>query len=481
MYIRKKIRNFMEKMPKNMKMPKHWKKFVNEHSKDYNLLIKHGNSYECTNCGKYSYDNMLINPKNKLKGICPFCQKSFYIRNSNLKHYYIKYDLAAVDNVDNKLIIRYFEICRYYNYKRRRFDDSIVEYARIVPEYDIEIVNDRFHRFMTWERIYHTRKIQKWRIFTGMYSLKQYYESIYLENMNEKVKGTIYEYAPLADAVLYLGNHRTDFLKVLEIAKYPSFELLMKAGLYNLAVNNAKQFNEKGSFEKRFGVNKKFYGFMKRHNITYDELQVLQIINRPNMSIIRGLLKLSKSNIRDLLETSLYVNLITLNEYSKKQKNFTVQSYLDYLENIRDLEIPLTKKILYPKNFQKAHNESVKKVKIVKDEILQKKIKQRGTQLEKNQYQNNVFFIRPAKSLDDMKDEAKQQNNCVYKNYSESYANGETDIYFLRNINKPEKSLVTVEVCNGKIRQERQKYNKDTTKAQKNFLEKWENEVLNAA
>lgn len=481
MYIRKEIQNFMKKMPKDMKLPRHWKKFVNEQNTPYNLLIKHGNSYECTNCGKYSYENMLRNPENNRKGICPFCKNSYYIRNSNLRNYRILYDLAAVDNVDNKLIIRYFEVCRIYNNTTRRFDDDVVEYARIVPELNIDFASDRYFKMFWHEKVYHTKKIKKWRIYTGVNGLNQYYKSIYLDNMNEKTKGTIYEYAPLAEAVAYLGNNKTDFLRVLQIAKYPSFELLMKAGLYNLAVNNTNQFNEKGSFRKRFGVNKKYYEFMKKHDISYDELQVLRMIDRPNISIIRRLLKISNSNTRDLLETSLYSNLIILNEYSKKQNNFTIQSYLDYLRNIRDLEIPLTKKIIYPKDFQKAHDESVKKVKMVKDEILQKKIEKRGEQLEKNKYQNNVFFIRPAKSLDDMKDEAKQQNNCVYKNYSELYANGNTDIYFLRKVNKPEKSLVTVEVCNGQIRQERQKYNKDTTEAQKNFLEKWKKEVLKAA
>ena len=53
MYIRKEIADFLEKMPKEMKMPKNWKKFVKVNNEKYNLLIKHGKEYECTNCGKY--------------------------------------------------------------------------------------------------------------------------------------------------------------------------------------------------------------------------------------------------------------------------------------------------------------------------------------------------------------------------------------------------------------------------------------------
>jgi len=89
-----------------------------------------------------------------------------------------------------------------------------------------------------------------------------------------------------------------------------------------------------------------------------------------------------------------------------------------------------------------------------------------------------MFFIRPAKTLNDIKDEAKQQNNCVYTNYSESYAWGDTDIYFLRELKSPKKSLVTVEVRNNKVVQARIKNNEKITKKQKEFLDIWQKEVL---
>ena len=252
MYIRKEIRELIKKMPKEMKMPRHWRKFVNENDVEYNLLIKHGNEYECTNCGKYFYSEQV--PGNGCWDICPFCGGQYDVRRSNLKNYFFLYDLAVVDNIDSKLVIRYFEVKRIYNYDKRRFDDNIVEYARIVPELDIELVNDRFLKYMATEKVYHTKKIKKWRVYNGMYGLGQYHKSIYLENLNEKLKGTIYQYAPIVDAIIYLGNHKLDFLKVLEKAKYPSFELLMKMGLYKLATECPEKFNIQGKFEKRFGV-----------------------------------------------------------------------------------------------------------------------------------------------------------------------------------------------------------------------------------
>ena len=298
--------------------------------------------------------------------------------------------------------------------------------------------------------------------------------------MKEKIKGTKYEYAPLVEAINYLGNNKIDFLKLLEKANYPSFELLMKMGLYKLAIECPESFNGGGSFEKRFGVNKTYYNFMKKNNISYDELCILKIIKRDNIAIIRDILKMS-DRINDLEYVSTYIDLIKLVEYSKNQKNFSIYSYLDYIRNLQKLDIPLTKKMLLPENFIEAHNESVKKVKVISSDVIKEKIKNRYIELEKNKYNDNIYMIRPAKSMEDMKNEAKQQDNCVYKNYSDKYAFGETDIYFMREIKNPEKSLVTVEVNNGTIRQKYQKYNQIVTEEQNEFLKQWEQQILKAA
>ena len=316
MYIRKNIADFLEKMPKEMRMPKNWKTFVRKYDEEYNLFIKHGKECECTNCGKYFYSEQVEG-----KGcwdICPFCNNQYDVRRSNLKNYFFLYDLATLDNVDNKLIVRYFEVYRKYDYETRRFKDDISEYARIVPELDIELVNDRFVKYLSSERVYHTKRIKKWRVFTGMYGLGQYYKAIYLDNIDEKTKGTIYQYAPLKEAMQYLGNNKVNFLKLLGKAQYPSFELLMKAGLYKLAVNCPESFNGKGSFEKRFGVSKDYYNFMKKHDISENELDVLKLIKRKNINIINKLLKMSNNNIDDLEEANKYINLIKLEKYSKK-------------------------------------------------------------------------------------------------------------------------------------------------------------------
>ena len=108
---------------------------------------------------------------------------------------------------------------------------------------------------------------------------------------------------------------------------------------------------------------------------------------------------------------------------------------------------------------------------------MKKAIIKRGKELSINKYQNNKFIIFPALTVESLKDESKQQNNCV-RTYAEKYAAGTCDIYFMRDIKQPKKSLVTIEVKNNKVVQSRIKNNKSPDKKQLAFINKWEQKIL---
>ena len=94
-----------------------------------------------------------------------------------------------------------------------------------------------------------------------------------------------------------------------------------------------------------------------------------------------------------------------------------------------------------------------------------------------NYYEDDKYIIYPVKDINELIDESSQQNNCV-KTYAERYVKAECDIYFMRLSNARDKSLVTVEVRDNCVVQQRTKNNNDTTKEQKKFLKKWEKNIL---
>ena len=203
------------------------------------------------------------------------------------------------------------------------------------------------------------------------------------------------------------------------------------------------------------------------------------LYNKKNIKLIKNILKLGRTE--DIEEVSQYVKLEKLLKYKKEQKEFSLPSYLDYIRNLQKLDVPITgKRIVYPENFIEAHDKMLRKVKAIKcdNKKIDKKITERYNKLERNIFSNEIFFIRPARSLEDLKNEAEQQNNCVYRNYSEDYAFGDTDIYFMRENIEPDKSLITIEVKNGHIRQKEQKNHGSLSEEQNKILDFWEHNII---
>lgn len=93
-------------------------------------------------------------------------------------------------------------------------------------------------------------------------------------------------------------------------------------------------------------------------------------------------------------------------------------------------------------------------------------------------FSSGDFFIRAARDAKDLLDEATQQDNCVFVVYGEMIADGETMIFFMRRKEAPDKSLITVELKDGTIKQASLSQNREITNDdQIKFLELWEEYV----
>lgn len=253
--------------------------------------------------------------------------------------------------------------------------------------------------------------------------------------------------------------------------------------LYNLALR-ADELRNKGSFQEIFGVSKDYYPFMKKNNITYLQLKLLRLLQEKDIKKIKYLQHFVSygDSISDLEEISNYISLNRFIKYSKMHhRNVRTYLYKDYLRFAKMLGLDLkNNRYAFPKNLKEEHDKLEKQYEIQSKVLVQKAIKRRGKELSKYKYKNNKFIILPAPNLKALQDESKQQNNCV-RTYAERYADGTCDIYFMRDIQNPKKSLVTVEVKNNKVVQSRIKNNNDPNEKQLKFLDSWENIILKGA
>ena len=477
-YIKVAYRKILEQLDNNPNLPKKWDKFVRKQEEYQNLIIKSSkNKCHCTNCNFDFISKKKINEITK----CPNCHCKLLIKRSNIKYYEFRDYLSILNKVDNTFIIRYFELKTIID-AMHKHSSSIVEFAReIIKDKDSEIfINEKVSKCMNYIYIYHSDYYVEdhWRKYARNYSLIDA-SIVFPYNIKKLFSDTVYKYSciwDLAKHCLYIDLSSL-LIQTKELGKV---EILTKMKLYNLALKSHK-FEEWSSFENVFGVSKDYYYFMKRNNITYRQLKILRILKEKDISKIRYLegCLIYEDNISILEDISKYINLNRFIRYSKMHhRKFNEYTYRDYLKFAYFLDFDLkNNKYAFPKDLKEEHDKLEKQYEIQNKQIINNAIIKRAKKLSTNMYKDNTFIIIPASSLKDLQDESKQQNNCV-RTYAKDYAEGECDIYFMRNIDKPKKSLVTVEVQDNKIVQSRIKNNKKTTKKQEAFLNKWENKVL---
>ena len=483
---KEKLQKLMKEVDKTNK-PKHWKKFINENTINHNVILKCGHRAFCTHCQKYFDKEVNVHTFQKEK--CKWCGNEYYVRNCNIKNCTFLKDIAFLAKASGTIIVRIFEIESKYDYKTKKFEQNLQEFARFIPNVGLAI-NNSVSFFMWNQKVWHNTKIKNWHIYTGIRVLNDM--PIYPYDYQQIFKDTLFQYAPIEEFKKEYKSYN-DF-EILEMASLESFELLWKMGLHRLSLN-AKDFNKKGSFAKRFGVPKSFLKFMAENDIDYEEYKILKLLQETNKELInkyrmydydylafmheQGLLKQPDIVKRFYHNFSLlkvickYVPLKNFLEYQKGVKNIHI--YADYLEIANKIGFSIkSRKRLFPYQLKAWHDKLSNKLEIMDDMNTQFAVYLRYLELSKYTYEDDKYIIFPAPSVDSIKDEGQQQGNCVATTYLQPYLEKKTEIYFIRNLKETTKSFITLEYNENRVRQKELPHHSiNFTKEQLAFIEKW--------
>lgn len=254
-YIRVKYQRLLEELDYKYDMPSKWDQFIDNQKINHNLIFKGAkNSYTCTNCGSKFESNVKINKFAK----CPYCKNTYLVKGNNLRSYVFKDNIALLDNVNNEIIVRYFELCTWYSKynESNKFSSSVVEFARQFIDYKSNdyydkgiVVNERVSKNQGVKAIYHFNVKNRWRLYNCYYNI---FGStiVFPYNIKEVLKGTDYQYSMIWNLV-----DKREYIKLDELfgiaRRSDNLELLVKAKLYNLAFE-ADRFRNNGNFEKVF-------------------------------------------------------------------------------------------------------------------------------------------------------------------------------------------------------------------------------------
>ena len=147
--------------------------------------------------------------------------------------------------------------------------------------------------------------------------------------------------------------------------------------------------------------------------------------------------------------------------------NYLIGELEDYARMMKEISPKFDK---YPRHFLTTHKIASRNYNRLKHEFDEKKFQAR-INVDMEHTFGEYRFIYP-KCIQDIKDESVQMSNCV-SSYVQKVIDGHCDIMFLRYKDSPDKSLVTIEVRNGKIVQALQRYNHPLTSEQQDIVDKW--------
>jgi len=487
------IDTLMEKIDSQCRLPKHWDEFVEKNSKKHHIIIKdriQKNLY-CTNCNNYFIDKT-IKVREYVK--CPNCQEKSEVFGINYNRKSFEQSVILVQRLNKQIVIRVFEIWSFFMENSKKVNRSCVEYARILPGIGKFIGSNVYFNMFCGMTIYHNNRKLWWSKYNGYRDFTSF--PTYPYNKKRLLKGTNMEYAPIKEFLDKFSYYGYNFLDVLSLAVYGSFELLWKMKLYNLCLY-AKYLNKNGSFYKRFGVPKSFLKYMQDKDISYRELLLLRLFQKTddsiikkykyyNINYIRFLIKnnildefmksnnyLARNEIDTLKEIGKYIPLKKLKNYPKGLNNLYI--YRDYLKMANDLALNYkSRKDLFPRNLISRHDKLQTKIKVNEEKKTQFGAYIRFLELSKYTYSDEKYIIFAAPSIDSMKDEGMQQGNCVGYMYLHPYINGETEIFFIRQLNNVNKSFITLEFRDGRVVQkELPHYSRNFSEEQNEFIEKW--------
>ena len=165
-------------------------------------------------------------------------------------------------------------------------------------------------------------------------------------------------------------------------------------------------------------------------------------------------------NVEDLECIPKGIKLIRFQNWVIKN-SVRAYEYRDYQNMLERLGVDFKGDFrIMPKNFKQAHSDAIDAYNNMKDEIKKQGYHKRLQKLlGLEQTIGNYTFVLP-KELQELKEEGKNLKHCV-GTYADSVACGETVIVFVRQKEKVDNPLYTLEISDGKIVQLRGMRNRD--------------------
>lgn len=333
---------------------------------------------------------------------------------------------------------------------------------------------------------------------------------VYPRTYKEIAKTGMFKYVPVEKSIM---NHYYDECGLIDYyiaaARYPDFEMILKAGLIEYADNLVRKVpvnpNPRGkTVHDRLRIRKDRIKDLIAHKGEKKALQLYQLERRvgahwsdDEIAILEELRESTYMTDWEKASSILkYTSPTRMKNYMKKQKMWMPGSkatwqarercqnlrreYFDYIKMREEQGYDMTNDIIiFPADFVRRRDEMILQVEKAKmdkrkKEVLDKfpKIKSKYRRLsEKYSAAAGGYIIRPAKDAAEIVEEGRILHHCVGgDNYLRSHNDGRSFILFLRDAKRKDTPLITVEIRGETIIQWYGAYDK---KPNKTLIDAW--------
>ncbi|MBY0054113.1 PcfJ domain-containing protein [Brevibacillus agri] len=312
-----------------------------------------------------------------------------------------------------------------------------------------------------------------------------------VESIKAAVQGTPFQYSTWES---YKNGDMVEFFALF--SKYPCIEYLTKLGMRGLVDAKLLGYKTYGMANWRA---KNPLKVLKMSKQEMNELRAVGVPVDPWLLYLRHLSKKDGSNLTftelarirseisetwlsDLHRVLARTTLRKAYAYLSKQigkpdvsgrhssKGQLLSTWNDYIADCLRLGLDLSREaVLFPSNLYRAHQNTIKQIKVKEDEELRVKFAARAKELVKYRFEALGFLLRPPVDQKELIEEGEALHHCV-GTYAPRYAKGETDLLLLRKVDEPDKSFYTMEIRDGKIAQCRGAHNCPPTKEVQAFV-----------
>lgn len=435
-------------------------------------------------------DNYRI--KHNQKGICPNCGVPVVFKDDGRgRKYLIKFGYFTIAQplADGGVMLRSFYVRKCLNGDYREAQNELSEHIRIYYNTGVTASYQRY-----WSGCFIPQQGDYYEEYSELYTAWNKLKKVPVPNphrgniynsasfgtacrgfSDRALKNTIFKYACVDRAIEFLreGTLRNEeaIVKYLELyIKMPILvERLMKQGFEKIVFEKALcAADSRGLINwNKETVMDAFKGIAK------DELKQIQGSSTAQLALFQ-LCKTGKASAktrewlngrhiysRDAMQLIRITKRVPLNKIIKymrscdrKKQYLSIGDYSDYLDQCIKIGLDLKNPcILFPKNFQKAHNENTQLMAEIKAKKEAEKMKEQDKEFEqryrslckKYAFENDILLLRPASGKAELLIEGKTLSHCVYTNYADSYISGRTLICVIRKKSDPEKPFYTLE------------------------------------